>query len=74
MKFEIGKTYIHNSGKIMKIIGEATTTFYGDALIGENSDGTLTPVGRLEENAIGWQETKDLVEYLTATDLNRNLW
>ena len=68
MKFEIGKTYKHNSGKIMKIIGEVTTTFYGDALIGENLDGTLTPVGRLEENAIGWHETKDLVEYLTATD------
>ena len=68
MKFEIGKTYKHNTGKIMKIIGELPTTFYGDALIGENSDGTLTPVGKSEENAINWHETKDLVEYLTTTD------
>ena len=56
MKFEMWKTYRHNSGKVMKIVGIANTETYGNALIGEDlKSGELTPVGISEEHAVNWE-------------------
>lgn len=66
MTFQIGKTYKHTTGKVMKIIGELDTTIYGKALIGECDDGTLIPCGKSEDATVNWEETNDLIEYLMA--------
>ena len=55
MIFEIGKTYRHNSGKIMTIIGRLKTHIYGECLIGECDTGELIPVGESEDNTVNWQ-------------------
>lgn len=59
MKFEIGKCYKHSGGGRMKIVGEANTTVWGNCLVGEETEGRLTPVGRLEENAVNWEEISE---------------
>ena len=56
MVFENGKSYEHSTGKHMRIIGELETYAYGLALIGEDDEGNLFPVGKKEENTIGWKE------------------
>lgn len=56
MKFEVGKTYQHSTGKRMTIIGRLKTHIYGECLIGERDTGELVPVGELEENAVNWHE------------------
>ena len=59
MKFEIGKTYQHSSGKRLTIIGRLKTHIYGVCLIGEDDNtGELRPVGEAEENAINWYEVE----------------
>ena len=61
MIFEIGKTYRHNTGKRMTIIGRLKTHIYGECLIGEWDTGELVTVGESEENAVNWyeQESED---------------
>lgn len=56
MIFEVGKTYRHNSGKTMTIIGRLKTSIWGDCLIGECDTGELIPVGESEYNAVNWHE------------------
>lgn len=56
MKFEAGKYYRHNSERDISIICEAETTVYGKALTAEESDGSLTAVGREEWNAENYTE------------------
>ena len=56
MKFELGKTYKHNSGEKMKIVGYALTHIYGECYVGENEYGELIPVGKEEDNAVNWEE------------------
>lgn len=57
MKFEIGKTYQHTTGKRMTIIGRLKTHTYGECLIGEDDAGELLPVG--EDHSDNWQEVED---------------
>ena len=55
--FEIGKTYVHASGKRMCIVGKAQSPAWGECLVGEDVEtGELMPVGTLEENFTGWDE------------------
>ena len=57
MVFEVGKTYKHSSGKVMKIQGKIHTETFGDGLLGEDlNTGELIPVGETEKNFIGWRE------------------
>lgn len=56
MKFEVGKTYQHSTGKRMTIIGRLKTHTYGECLIGECDTGELIPVGESEDNAVYWHE------------------
>ena len=59
MKFKIGKTYQHTTGKRMTIIGRLKTHAYGVCLVGEDDAGELCPVGENEENAVNWYEVED---------------
>ena len=56
MIFEVGKTYQHDSGKKMTIIGQLKTHAWGECLIGETDKGDLVPVGKSEEHALYWYE------------------
>lgn len=55
--FEIGKTYIHESGKMMHIVGAVSSRTYGLCLVAENEKGEFSPVGSSEEHRIGWEDT-----------------
>ena len=59
MKFEIGKTYQHTTGKRMTIIGRLKTHTWGECLVGEDGAGELHPVGENEENALNWYEVEE---------------
>lgn len=56
MIFEVGKTYQHNDGARMTIIGRLKTHIYGECLIGECDTGELVPVGETEGHAVNWHE------------------
>lgn len=57
MKFELGKTYRHTSGKIMTIVGELSEELYGiNCFVGERGTGDLIPVSKAEDNTNGWEE------------------
>ena len=56
MIFQYGKTYKHNSGKVITIVGVADTHTYGKCLIAEDEYGQLSPVGQEDENTVNWQE------------------
>lgn len=56
-QFEIGKTYRHTSGTMMRIVGELDTYLYGRCLVGERSDDAgLHPVGHGEGHTDNWEE------------------
>ena len=55
-KFEIRKTYVHTTGKKMKIVGAVESVAYGLCLIGEDDNGDFTPVGNTKDNAVNWEE------------------
>lgn len=60
MRFEIGKTYQHTSGKKMTIVGSAHTKAYGWCLIGEENDGYLKPIGTGDDGyAQNWEEVNE---------------
>jgi hypothetical protein len=54
--FEIGKSYQHNTGKRMTIIGRLKTYLWGECLIGETDHAELVPVGEKEDNCVNWVE------------------
>lgn len=56
MVFELGKVYQHTTGIQIKIVGEASTTLYGECLVSEDYYGTLKPVGTDTSNAENWFE------------------
>ena len=58
MKFEIGKYYKHTTGEIINVLGEITTTLYGNTLIAETNDvyNIFKPVGKSEECTVNWIE------------------
>lgn len=56
MIFEVGKTYQHNTGGLMTIIGRVKTHMYGECLIGECDNGEIFAVGESEEHAVNWHE------------------
>lgn len=57
MKFEVGKVYKHNSGAMMKIVGRANTTSYGECFVGERvGNANLFPTGTDEDATQGWEE------------------
>jgi len=57
MVFRVGGMYEHTTGKMMKIVGKAHTTMWGNCLVGEESgsDG-LAAIGRSPDNAENWKE------------------
>lgn len=59
MRFEVGKCYIHNSGKVMRILCEVNTHYYGHCFIGETDDGRFIPVGMESEFTINWKVCDD---------------
>ena len=60
MIFEEGKTYMHTTGKKMKIVGAVDSYIYGKTLIGENIEtGEFIPVGRTKYHAENWKEVVD---------------
>lgn len=54
--FDLGKTYKHNSGKFMTIIGALKTHTYGLCLIGETYFSELVPVGNDDGSFKNWRE------------------
>lgn len=56
MIFEVGKTYQHNAGERMTIIGRLKTHMYGECLIGELDNGELIAAGESEEHTVNWHE------------------
>ena len=57
MVFEIGKTYRHNDGEEMQIVGQVDTTMYGNCLAAEsNRSLDLKPVGKDESATANWVE------------------
>jgi len=62
MRFEVGKFY-KSSGRYLAIVGVASTTCFGDCLIGEDTEGRLSPIGRETINASGYSEI-DHTEWL----------
>ena len=53
--FENGKCYKHTSGMMIKIVGRAKTTLYGDCLVAEQLDSRdLKPVSDQEGAMDGW--------------------
>ncbi len=57
MRFQIGKTYRHTSGRIMTIVGLAQTRAHGIGLIAEEPDGRLITVGwDSDDYALNWEE------------------
>jgi len=62
VKFEEGKVYQHSSGAIMKIVGRANTTGYGECLVGEKpGTSNLYPIGMDEDAAHGWREIDESI-------------
>lgn len=52
--FRVGKTYQHQNGRTIRIVGFAQTWHYGLCLVGERDDGSLRPVS-IDEGAFdGW--------------------
>ena len=64
MVFEIGKYYRHTGGGAIHVITAAKTYIYGWALIAEEPNGRLKPVGSGVEHAVNWEEIKE-GEWLT---------
>lgn len=62
MKFELGKYYQHSGGQRLHMIALAQTRMYGLALLGEALDGSITPCGLDETNAVNWTEIS-LIEF-----------
>lgn len=56
MKFELGKCYKHSTGKKIKIIGLAHSTFYGLGFVSENEFAEYSITGMEEENAMNFVE------------------
>lgn len=76
MIFEVGKTYQHNGGARMTIIGRLKTHIYGECLIGECDTGELVPVGETEGHAVNWHEQvrfDEWVEKMTAEEYRQRM-
>lgn len=56
LRFEVGKIYIHASGKRIFIAGAILSKNYGLCLIGETDTGQLVPIGNDEDSPINWSE------------------
>ena len=58
MIFKVGKYYKHiGTGELLHIVGEVTTTMYGNCLVGEVTNNyDLIPVGKTKDNAINFVE------------------
>lgn len=54
--FSVGKFYRHTSGKQMAVIGDVTSTQWGETLVAESNKGNLIPVGRDAASATNWVE------------------
>lgn len=56
MIFKVGKYYRHvGTGELLHIVGEVTTTMYGDCLVGEVTNNCdLIPVGKTKDNTINF--------------------
>ena len=58
MIFKVGKYYKHiGTGELLHIVGEVTTTMYGNCLVGEVTNNyDLIPVGKTKDNTINFVE------------------
>lgn len=54
--FELGKTYKHSSGKIMRICGIIDSKIYGKCLLGEEEKGGFIPIGNGKDHFTNWKE------------------
>ena len=61
MRFQIGKSYKHGSGKYMRIIGAVQSTIFGLALVAETpGEGNFRPIGWNDHRyADNWQPISD---------------
>lgn len=57
MIFTEGKTYQFDiSGRLLSIVGHMDSKTWGPCLVGEETDGSLVPVGTDEVAASNWRE------------------
>lgn len=58
MIFKVGKYYKHiGTGELLHIVGEVTTTMYGNCLVGELTNKyDLIPVGKTKDNTMNFVE------------------
>ena len=62
--FQIGHVYAHQTGRLMRVVGEVETTGYGRVLVGEESSSSnLIPLGRDATASQGWREVKLVTWY-----------
>lgn len=78
MQFEIGKSYKHSSGNVMRILACVDTTIYGKALIAEEGDTFgFRPVGfDSDDYAENWKEISEeewLIDSLKKSKQNKYL-
>ena len=56
MIFEVGRYYQHNGDRVIHVICPVTTFFYGDGLLVESDDGSLSTVAANDEAAaVNWK-------------------
>ena len=68
MHFMIGRSYRHNGGHEMTIVGAAHTHIWGPCLIGEDPEGNLVPVASDVCSAINWKEIPAQAQAAPATN------
>ena len=68
MHFMIGRSYRHNGGHEMTIVGAAHTHIWGPCLIGEDQEGNLVPVASDVCSAINWKEIPAQAQVAPATN------
>ena len=58
-RFELGKRYRHESGKVITVTGFADSSTHGLCLFAEDEMGKLEYIGRHEGATLNWTEVKD---------------
>lgn len=56
MNFEVGKTYRHTSGEIIRVLTEVDSYMYGKCLLGENDKGEFIPLSTEEWATENYEE------------------
>lgn len=72
--FEIGKTYVHSQGCMMRIVGRVDTLMYKNCLVAEDNEGRLQPVGTDPDNAQNWKEVNVPDEHFFLIDVKKSFY